>query len=177
MVAVGDRVQVPSKRVGQAPRDGVVTGVSGSLLRVTWSGGEESTIFPSMGSVVVVGKDRARPKKTSRGPPRRPSPRRPKKALQEASVQKGCQEGGEGDDQEGGQEGRQGGRPRRGEVVKSLEKVRQAAQVTNRPSARTGDGCDQLIRFPKIWRSPTRGERLRRCRGAVSRDVACRCVR
>ena len=37
MAAVGDRVQVPSKRVGQAPRDGVVTGVSGGLLRVTWS--------------------------------------------------------------------------------------------------------------------------------------------
>ncbi len=59
MAAVGDRVQVPSKRVGQAPREGVVTGVSGVLLRVTWSGGEESTIFPSMGSVVVVGKARA----------------------------------------------------------------------------------------------------------------------
>ena len=65
MVAVGDLVQVPSKRVGQAPRDGVVTGVSGSLLRVTWSGGEESTIFPSMGSVVVVGKVRVRPKKAA----------------------------------------------------------------------------------------------------------------
>jgi hypothetical protein len=59
MAAVGDRVQVPSKRVGQTPREGVVTGVSGVLLRVTWSGGEESTIFPSMGSVVVVGRVRA----------------------------------------------------------------------------------------------------------------------
>jgi hypothetical protein len=63
MAVVGDRVQVPSKRVGQAPRVGVVTGVSGALLRVTWSGGEESTIFPSMGSLVVVGKVRARTKK------------------------------------------------------------------------------------------------------------------
>jgi hypothetical protein len=63
MAAVGDRVQVASKRVGQAPRDGVVTGVSGGLLRVTWSGGEESTITPSMGSLMVVGKVRARAKK------------------------------------------------------------------------------------------------------------------
>jgi hypothetical protein len=63
MAVVGDRVQVPSKRVGQAPRDGVVTGVSGSLLRVSWSGGEESTIFPSMGSLVVVGKVRVRSKR------------------------------------------------------------------------------------------------------------------
>ena len=60
MAAVGDRVQVPSKRVGQAPRDGVVTGVSGMLLRVTWSSGEESTITPSMGSLVVVGRAKLR---------------------------------------------------------------------------------------------------------------------
>jgi hypothetical protein len=65
MAAVGDRVQVPSKRVGQAPRDGIVTSVSGSLLRVMWSGGEESTIFPSMGSLVVVGKVRAPSKKAT----------------------------------------------------------------------------------------------------------------
>ncbi|HEY5026582.1 MAG TPA: DUF1918 domain-containing protein [Acidimicrobiales bacterium] len=63
MAVVGDRIQVPSKRVGQAPRAGVVTGVSGAMLRVTWSGGEESTIFPSMGSLMVVGKVRARTKK------------------------------------------------------------------------------------------------------------------
>ncbi len=56
MAVVGDRVQVPSKRVGQLPREGVVTGVSGGLLRVTWSGGEESTITPSMGSLIVVGR-------------------------------------------------------------------------------------------------------------------------
>ena len=65
MAVVGDRVQVPSKRVGQTPREGVVTGVSGALLRVTWSGGEESTIFPSMGSLVVVGRVRAGPKKSA----------------------------------------------------------------------------------------------------------------
>lgn len=63
MAGVGDRVQVPSKRVGQAPRDGVVTGVSGGMLRVKWSGGEESTILPSMGSLVVIGKVKARAKK------------------------------------------------------------------------------------------------------------------
>ena len=84
MAAVGDRVQVPSKRVGQAPRDGVVTGVSGSLLRVTWSGGEESTIFPSMGSLVVVGKVRARITKSasSAKAPTKPAPKAaPKKVA------------------------------------------------------------------------------------------------
>jgi hypothetical protein len=63
MAAIGDRVQVPSKRVGQAPRDGIVTGVSGALLQIAWSGGEVSTIMPSMGSLVVVGKVKVRAKK------------------------------------------------------------------------------------------------------------------
>lgn len=58
---VGDRVQVPSRRSGEAPRDGVVTGVAGSLLSVRWSTGEESTVVPSMGSLVVVGKTPLRP--------------------------------------------------------------------------------------------------------------------
>jgi hypothetical protein len=58
MAEVGDRVQAPSKKVGQQPREGVVTGVSGALLRVKWSTGEESTITPSVGSLIVVGKVR-----------------------------------------------------------------------------------------------------------------------
>ena len=106
MAVVGDRVQVPSKRVGQTPRDGVVTGVSGSLLRVTWSGGEESTILPSMGSLVVVGKVRGpRAKKavsTTKAPPRRPSKKPakktpyqegPAKKAAKAPAKKACQEG------------------------------------------------------------------------------------
>ena len=56
MAVVGDRVLVPSTKVGESPRDGVVTGVTGSLLRVRWSTGEESTFVPSMGSLAVVGK-------------------------------------------------------------------------------------------------------------------------
>ena len=56
MAVVGDRVQISLRKVGEAPRDGVVTGVTGSLLRVRWSTGEESTVVPSMGSLAVVGK-------------------------------------------------------------------------------------------------------------------------
>ncbi len=63
MAVVGDRVQVPTKRVGQTPREGVVVAVTGSLLRVRWAGGEESTIMPSMGSLVVVGRAKVRPQK------------------------------------------------------------------------------------------------------------------
>ena len=72
MAAVGDRVQVPSKRVGQLPREGVVTGVSGGLLRVKWSTGEESTITPSMGSLMVVGRVKTGVKKGS-APAKAPS--------------------------------------------------------------------------------------------------------
>ena len=82
MAAVGDRVQVPSKRVGQLPRDGVVTGVSGGLLRVKWSSGEESTITPSMGSLVVLGKVKASVKKSG------PSANTPSKNAAKASAKK-----------------------------------------------------------------------------------------
>ena len=58
MTKVGDHVQVPSKRVGQLPREGVVTGVSGTMLRMKWSTGEESTLVPGAGSVVVIPKVR-----------------------------------------------------------------------------------------------------------------------
>jgi len=56
MPTVGDRVRVESTKIGQAPRDGVVTGVIGSLLRIQWSTGEESTVVPGPGAVAVVGK-------------------------------------------------------------------------------------------------------------------------
>jgi len=60
MAVVGDQVQVPARKVGEAARQGVVTGVVGSLLRVQWSSGEESTVVPSVGSLMVVGKARQR---------------------------------------------------------------------------------------------------------------------
>jgi hypothetical protein len=41
-----------STKVGQAPRDGVVTGVIGQLLRIKWSTGEESTVVPIKGHKV-----------------------------------------------------------------------------------------------------------------------------
>ncbi len=59
MPEVGDRVRVASMKVGQMPRDGIVIGVTGHLLRVRWSTGEESNIVPGPGTVAVVGKVRA----------------------------------------------------------------------------------------------------------------------
>jgi hypothetical protein len=60
MASVGDRVRVLQNKAGQPPRDGVVTAVSGSMLRIRWSTGEETSLVPGSGSVSVVGKARAR---------------------------------------------------------------------------------------------------------------------
>jgi hypothetical protein len=68
MPNVGDRVRVNSKKVGEAPRDGVVSGVSGQLLRIKWSTGEESTFVPGPGSLVVLAKEKAPPGKKTPGP-------------------------------------------------------------------------------------------------------------
>jgi len=58
MPTVGDRVRVASRKVDQAPRDGVVTDVIGGLLRIKWSTGEESTVAPGPGAIDVIGRVR-----------------------------------------------------------------------------------------------------------------------
>jgi hypothetical protein len=78
MPEVGDQVRVESTKVGQAPRDGVVTGVVGRLLRIKWSTGEESTVVPGPGAVAVIGKVRASSGRTT------PAPARVSKATKSA---------------------------------------------------------------------------------------------
>jgi hypothetical protein len=51
---VGDRIQVPSQRVGQQARQGTVTAVAGSRITVRWDSGGESSLVPAAGSVTVV---------------------------------------------------------------------------------------------------------------------------
>jgi hypothetical protein len=58
MPTVGDKVRVLPSKAGQPPREGVVTAVAGSMLRIRWSTGEDSSLIPGPGSVVVVGKVR-----------------------------------------------------------------------------------------------------------------------
>lgn len=63
MVEVRDRVVVESEKVGDPPRTGVVTGVSGQLITIRWDSGGESSLIPSAGSLHVEGrKSRARSK-------------------------------------------------------------------------------------------------------------------
>lgn len=68
MPEVGDRVRISSRKNDQPPREGVVTGVSGSLLRIRWSTGEESTMVPGPGSLTVVGKVRTPASKKAAAP-------------------------------------------------------------------------------------------------------------
>jgi len=59
MPDVGDRVRFASRKIDEAPREGVVTAVVGGLLRIKWSTGEESIVAPGPGAIAVVGKVRA----------------------------------------------------------------------------------------------------------------------
>jgi len=65
-VSVGDKVRVLPSKSGQPPRDGVVTGATGSMLRVRWSTGEESSFIPGPGAVTVMGKVRTPAKKAAK---------------------------------------------------------------------------------------------------------------
>ena len=75
MPDVGDRIRMHAIKVDQPPREGVVTSVSGALLRIRWSTGEETSIIPGPGPVMVIGKARkatakkvAAPGKTTKAP-------------------------------------------------------------------------------------------------------------
>ena len=53
MVTVGDRIRLSSMK---GPiREGVVTDVTGSLVRVRWPTGEETTVVPAPGTLSVLG--------------------------------------------------------------------------------------------------------------------------
>ena len=52
MVKVGDRIRLSSTK--GPDRDGVVTAVTGSLLRVRWPSDEETTVAPAPGTLTVL---------------------------------------------------------------------------------------------------------------------------
>ena len=52
MVKVGDRIRLSSTK--GPDRDGVVTAVTGSLLRVRWPSEEETTLAPAPGTLTVL---------------------------------------------------------------------------------------------------------------------------
>ena len=69
MVKVGDRIRLSSMK--GPDRDGVVTAVTGSLLRVRWPSQKETTVAPAPGTLTVLAptetvKETARTKKAAR---------------------------------------------------------------------------------------------------------------
>jgi Domain of unknown function (DUF1918) len=97
MPSVGDNVRVMPSKSDQPPRDGVVTGVSGHLLRVKWSTGQETSFIPGPGAVIVLGRKRARaaagakkqPRSTTRPVATNKSSKAAKRAVPKAKVTKG----------------------------------------------------------------------------------------
>lgn len=67
MAQINDRIVVEAEKVGRQPRTGVVTGVSDPLIRVRWDGGGESTFVPASGSLRVVGRQPASPRRKQSG--------------------------------------------------------------------------------------------------------------
>ena len=56
MVSVGDRIRLTLNK--GASREGVVTGVTGSMLRVRWASDEETSVIPTPGTLTVLGRTR-----------------------------------------------------------------------------------------------------------------------
>jgi hypothetical protein len=61
MVEVGDRIRLSSMK--GAGREGLVTAVTGSLVRVRWPSGEETTVAPAPGTLSVLAAGKAVPQK------------------------------------------------------------------------------------------------------------------
>ena len=85
MVKVGDRIRLSS---GKGPdREGVVTAVTGSMVRVRWPSGEETTVVPAPGTLTVLASsgDQAPAVRRERAAPKKAAP---KKAAPKAAVTK-----------------------------------------------------------------------------------------
>jgi hypothetical protein len=64
MVQVGDRIRLSSMK--GPDRDGVVTAVTGSLVRVRWPSGDETTVAPAPGTLSVLATGKAVPQERAR---------------------------------------------------------------------------------------------------------------
>jgi hypothetical protein len=97
MVKVGDRIRLSSMK--GPDREGLVTAVTGSLVRVRWPSGDETTVAPAPGTLSVLAPAKAVPQKGAKkaaakntagaakkkvasksAPPKKSEPRRTKRA-------------------------------------------------------------------------------------------------
>ena len=66
MVNVGDRIRLSSAK--GPDREGVVTAVTGSMVRVRWPAGQETTVIPAPGTLTVLAPSKKRAPKATRKP-------------------------------------------------------------------------------------------------------------
>ena len=64
MIKVGDRIRLSSMKGPR--REGVVTAVTGSLVRVRWPSEEETTVIPAPGTLTVLAAVKAAPRKAAK---------------------------------------------------------------------------------------------------------------
>ncbi len=64
MVEVGDRIRLSSMK--GPDREGLVTAVTGSLVRVRWPSGDETTVAPAPGTLSVLAAGKAVPQKAAK---------------------------------------------------------------------------------------------------------------
>ena len=64
MVEVGDRIRLSSMK--GPGREGLVTAVTGSLVRVRWLSGDETMVAPAPGTLSVLAAGRAVPQKAAK---------------------------------------------------------------------------------------------------------------
>ena len=67
MVEVGDRIRLSSMK--GPSREGLVTAVTGSLVRVRWQSGEETMVAPAPGTLSVLAAGKAVPHKGAKTMP------------------------------------------------------------------------------------------------------------
>jgi hypothetical protein len=92
MVNVGDRIRLSSHK--GPDRDGVVTAVTGSMVRVRWPSGEETTVVPAPGTLTVLAspRDQAPAVRRERAAPKRAAAK--KAAAKKAAATKASPERG-----------------------------------------------------------------------------------
>jgi hypothetical protein len=78
MLKVGDRIRLSSTK--GPDREGVVVAVTGSLVRVRWPSGEETTVVPAPGTLSVIAAGKAAPQKAAKkkGATKNPGGAKPK---------------------------------------------------------------------------------------------------
>jgi len=120
--------------------------VVGSMLRVRWSTGEESSFVPSMGSITIVGRVRARPAPRGQGrqgteakPVKKlPAPRAASQILTREASREGA-EGGRPDNwRETSREGAEGPRRQAGSEDEESRPGRQESAQ--------GDNCQSEVK-------------------------------